>query len=98
MVSHNNNGFIEYNQKLFTWEDQLRLCEYVKEISKRSAFFILTNSAHFSIKELYSNICEPHELKRNSKIGGKNSYRGIISEYLFTNLNLNSIPLPFVNL
>ena len=85
VVSHNDNGFIEYNQKIFSWEDQIRLHDYIQSIIKKRAYFILTNAAHLSLKELYSDICIPVEMKRISKIGGKNSYRGIVNEFLFTN-------------
>ncbi len=85
IVSHNENGFIEYNQKIFTWADQLRLHRYIKQVMDKDAYFILSNAAHESIRDLYSDICTPHELRRISKIGGKNSYRGMVKEFLFTN-------------
>lgn len=84
-TAHNDNGFIEYNQKIFDWNDQIRLHDYIKRLHDIGAYFILTNAAHQSIRELYSDICEPIELERRSHIGGKNSYRGIVKEYLFVN-------------
>ncbi|MGC8020786.1 DNA adenine methylase, partial [Salmonella enterica] len=27
VTGHNNNGFVEYNESLFSWEDQRRLSE-----------------------------------------------------------------------
>lgn len=86
VVSHNNNGFIEYNQKIFTWNDQLRLHDFIVAIIEKGAFFILTNAAHQCLLDLYSNVCQPYEINRMSKIGGKNSFRGMITEYLFTNV------------
>ncbi len=86
VTSHNTNGFIEYNQKIFNWDDQLRLHSYVKDLISKECYFILTNAAHSSLKELYSDICDPIILERHSCIGGKNSYRGTVQEYLFTNI------------
>jgi len=87
VVSHNENGFIEYNKKIFTWDDQIRLKRFILNIIEKDAYYILTNAAHESIKNLYSDIAVPYELKRLSKIGGKNAYRGMISEYLFSNIS-----------
>ncbi len=88
VISRNNNSFIEYNQKIFTWEDQHRLHSFVLDIIDRGAYFILTNASDQCILDLYNDICSPHEITRMSKIGGKNSYRGAVTEYLFTNCGL----------
>jgi DNA adenine methylase len=85
-VSHNNNGFIKYNQKLFSIEDQYRLAECIKIIKQRGAHYILTNAAHKKIAEIFGSIDDKIELSRASLIGGANAQRGHISEYLFTNI------------
>lgn len=85
-VSHNNNGFIEYNKKLFSLQDQYRLSKYIDYIKKRGAYYILTNAAHETIREIFGKGDRVIELSRNSLIGGKNSKREKISELIFTNL------------
>ncbi len=85
-VSHNQNGFIEYNQKLFSLEEQYRLSRYIDYIKKKGAFYILTNAAHEKILEIFDKGDRVITLDRNSLIGGKNSKREKISEYVFTNI------------
>lgn len=85
-VSHNNNGFIKYNQKLFSLEDQYRLAESIEIIKNRGAYYILTNAAHKKIAEIFGPIDKKKELTRASLIGGSKAQRGHISEYLFTNI------------
>lgn len=87
-IAHENNGFIEYNQKLFSWNDQERLKVYIENIIERKAFFILTNASHTSINDLYRNIGEVKKLSRNSQVGGRNKTRGIFNELIIYNTRL----------
>lgn len=88
-VSHNDNGFIEYNRKLFSLNDQNRLKSYIEFIKKKGAFYILTNAAHPRISEIFTND-EDHRIlvNRYSLIGGKGAERRKVNEYIFTNLNM----------
>ncbi|MDR6300669.1 DNA adenine methylase [Mesonia maritima] len=85
-VSHNKNGFIKYNQRLFSLEDQYRLSEYIDFIKNRNAYYILTNAAHEKVKEIFHKGDKRFVKNRASLIGGNNSKRGIIEEYIFTNI------------
>ena len=85
-VSHNNNGFIEYNQKLFSLDDQYRLARYIDYIKKKDAYYILTNAAHEVISEIFEKGDRRIELVRQNTIGGKNANRQRIQEYIFTNI------------
>jgi DNA adenine methylase len=84
-VAHNDNGFIKYNQKIFSLEDQYRLAKTIEEIKEIGAYYILTNAAHTTIREIFSNSDNVIEAKRNSVIGGRNSRRGKYSELIITN-------------
>lgn len=84
-VAHENNGFIKYNQKIFAWEDQIRLLDYIEALKYKQAYFILTNAAHENIDNLFKNIGKKIIVNRYSAVGGAGAKRKKISEYLYTN-------------
>lgn len=86
-VSHSNNGFIKYNQKLFSLEDQKRLSNFIDHIKERGAYYILSNAFHPKIYEIFNKNDKILILERANLIGGKNATRGRVKEYLFTNIN-----------
>jgi DNA adenine methylase len=87
-VAHNDNGFIKYNAKLFDLESQYELSNYIDEIKKRGAYYILTNAAHAKIEEIFTKEGDLMEgLSRASLIGGLNAKRGQYKEYIITNTN-----------
>jgi DNA adenine methylase len=87
-VSHNNNGFIKYNEKIFSLGDQTRLSKLIDEIKSRDAYYILTNAAHRTIEEIFEKGDRRLLLNRANLIGGVNAQRGQTSEYVFTNFDL----------
>jgi len=87
-VAHNNNGFVKYNQKLFCFEDQVRLSELIDRLREVGAYYLLTNAAHDSIAELFEKGDRKMELSRGSSVGGKKARRGSATEYVFTNVPL----------
>lgn len=85
-VAHENNGFVQYNQHIFSWEDQKRLAVLLEFITNAEAYFILTNAAHISISNLFSGLGTLQILQRHSTIGGKGAKRNSVNEYVFTNI------------
>lgn len=85
-VAHNNNGFIKYNQQLFSFEDQARLSKAIDGLRERGAYYLLTNAAHISIAALFEKGDQKLELSRGNSVGGKHAQRGSAKEYVFTNL------------
>lgn len=85
-VSHNDNGFIQYNQSIFSIADQERLAQYIQFIMDQGAYFILTNAAHNAIREIFANCGRYMLVNRQSLIGGKKAKRGLTSELVFTNI------------
>jgi DNA adenine methylase len=85
-VSHNLNGFIKYNQKLFSLEDQHRLSSLIDFIKSKGAYYILSNAAHSKIVQIFDKNDKILKLSRANLIGGINAVRGKTTEYIFTNL------------
>lgn len=81
-VNHNHNGFIEYNEKIFRWEDQIRLKNALVLAQKKGVMITLTNADHESIRELYSDFGEIEVLERASSIASKSNYRKPTTEIL----------------
>jgi len=84
-VAHKNNGFLEYNEKIFSWEDQQRLALCLEKLARKKIKFILTNAAHESIDSLYGGFANRIEVERASTISGVTKKRNRISEYIYTN-------------
>lgn len=82
-IAHNNNGFLKYNQSIFSWQDQVRLQRSIAEAVARGARVIVTNADHESIRELYSDFGSPKTVHRSSVISGSNLSRGKAAEILY---------------
>jgi DNA adenine methylase len=54
-VRHNMNGFVKYNEKLFSWQDQERLAAALVRAKSRGAHIVMTNANHSSIRDLYQD-------------------------------------------
>jgi DNA adenine methylase len=86
VVSHNSNGFIKYNQKLFSLDDQYRLSSLIDFIKSKGAYYIMTNAAHHKILEIFDKKDKIVALERANLIGGLKARRGQTREYVFTNV------------
>lgn len=82
-TAHNFNGFVKYNQKIFTWDDQKRLMEATRDAIQRGARVVLTNADHNSIHKLYADLGAPTVVSRPSVISGSVGSRRATTEALF---------------
>jgi DNA adenine methylase len=82
-TAHNCNGFVKYNQKIFTWDDQKRLMEAIRSAKQRGAHVVLTNADHESIHKLYVDLAIPTVVSRSSVISGSVNCRRDTTEALF---------------
>jgi DNA adenine methylase len=44
ITAHNLNGFVKYNEKLFSWEDQVRLREAIYRAKSRGVKVLMSNA------------------------------------------------------
>lgn len=79
-VAHNLNGFVKYNDKIFTWNDQIRLQKSLIRAADRGAKILVTNADHPSIRELYEGIGQHLPLDRATVISGDRSGRRATTE------------------
>ena len=88
-VRHNNNSFVKYNEKLFSWDDQKRLQKSLLRAANRGAKILGTNAYHESIISLYRDSFQTLCVSRNSPISSKASSRKDFNELVIHNLHYN---------
>lgn len=81
-VRHNNNGFVRYNEEMFSWEDQERLARCVKQACDRGCKVAVTNADCQSIRSLYS-FARYSSLTRSSVLAADPQKRSRTTEALF---------------
>ena len=81
-VRHNMNGFIKYNEKLFSWADQIRLRDSLIRAAQRGAKVLVTNADHQSVRDLYGEFPTQVPISRTSILSGDANYRSKVDELL----------------
>lgn len=81
-VAHGRNGFIKYNQKIFKWEDQVRLAKLANALAEKGCHVVVSNAAHAAITELYLSF-DQQKVHRASTIAASGEHRRIIEESVF---------------
>jgi DNA adenine methylase len=82
-VRHNYNGFVKYNEVLFSWSDQERLALALKKAAYRGAKVVCTNANHRCVRELYDDpVFELQVVSRFSRISAAKAARGSYEELL----------------
>jgi len=86
-IKHNHNGFVKYNESLFSWPDQERLGSALWRAEKRGAAIIATNANHDSVRALYKGKFKLTTMERNSVLSGDPVFRGKFQELLIVSGN-----------
>ena len=67
-VKHNTNNFIKYNERLFSWDDQLRLKEALLRAKRRHAKIVITNALHPTVRKVFGELGTAMIVRRPSSI------------------------------
>ncbi len=86
VTKHNFNGFAKYNQKIFSWSDQVRLASAVGKAHDRGASIVISNADHEEVHALYSEKFDIISIPRSTIIASKSSFRGKTTEMVATNV------------
>ncbi len=84
-VKHNLNGFVKYNERIFSWDDQIRLRDALICASDRGAKILMTNANHKSIRDIYRGCFNIEALSRESVIAASAANRNRTTELLIYN-------------
>lgn len=85
-IHHNHNGFIKYNENIFSWQDQIRLRDAIVRAAARGAKVIMTNANHESVRDLYNEGFNLTPISRTSVISGTSSARKAYEELLIVSI------------
>lgn len=83
-VAHGQNGFVKYNARIFSWDDQVRLANLAAELDMRGCRVMVSNADHCSVRALYPGFFE-RIVTRPSVISATNDGRKIVTESVFYN-------------
>jgi DNA adenine methylase len=81
-VAHAHNGFVKYNEKIFSWNDQLRLAELARTLVKRGCHVFVSNADHSSVRALYRGF-RMSRIRRFSVIAASSEFRRELTEAVY---------------
>jgi len=84
VTRHNFNGFLKYNDEIFSWKDQERLAQTIRVAAGRGVKILLTNADHSSVRRLYRDIGKTITLRRHSVLAADSGNRCATTEVAIT--------------
>lgn len=82
VTSHNLNGFADWNERIFSWQDQIRLAALARRLVQKGANVLITNADHSDVKYLYADFGYS-QIVRSTTLASDKSKRGQTSEAVF---------------
>lgn len=88
-VASKQGPFINYNDKLFSWDDQKRLLKSLCEARRRGAYIIATNSNNLQLNEMYlENDFFTQTISRHCVMAADPTKRNPTKELLITSYDI----------
>ena len=78
---HAENGFRQYNEKLFGWQDQVRLGRIATTLADRGCRVVVSNASHDAILGLFPGFSHK-VVSRHSILAANPRYRRVTTEFL----------------
>lgn len=88
-VLHSHNGFRRYNERIFSWEDQVRLARVATQLADIGCMVAISNADAPEVRKLFASF-SCFSISRVSTISGDPSLRRKTSEALFFSFEANS--------
>lgn len=89
-VKHDNNGFRRYNERIFSWKDQIELALKINNLAASGAQIVVSNSSHSEVAALYSRAnFRAVEVQRSSCMAADAAHRGKCKELLLISRSIN---------
>jgi DNA adenine methylase len=80
-VLHSRNGFRRYNEKLFSWQDQVRLARTARELAHRGCLVVVSNADNEDVLSLYPDFFH-QKVSRHSVLAADPKWRRKTGEAL----------------
>lgn len=94
-VSHNNNGFVRYNERIFSWTDQERLAVTASKLAERGQAIVVSNAFHRDVRMLYrGGPFKLYRVSRATNLAASSNHRGAVNELLIVSQNARLKSLP----
>lgn len=88
-IAHNNNGFRGFNERLFRWEDQVKLARLANHLAASRVHVVVSNACHAPLLRLYSSFhFQAFSIQRLTAMSGSAGGRGQINEALIVSRSI----------
>jgi len=87
-VKHDNNGFRRYNERIFSWDDQVVLAATANRLAAADVRLVVTNAAHAEVMALYSQrLFRRYVANRATNMAANSAARGVCTEAVLLSIS-----------